>query len=148
MRQAEAELNALRSAHSYIIGSRLSLPYVPPVRHEARLGARLDAPSDALIAHLKLEKKTGLVVSHLEKDGASATGGLKLHDVLVQVNGKKVTSDVLALRKVLSEVKPDEAITVTVIREGKEAVIKDLKLPAPKSRRKQARVPLVPEEKP
>lgn len=103
---------------------------LPPPREETRFGARFTRPTELLAAHLNLEKDRGQVVERLDRGQVGERAGLKAHDVLVEVNGKPVPSDIEQFRKLLSEIKPDTAVALVVVRQGKSETIKDVKLPA------------------
>lgn len=102
-------------------------------RHEARLGARVEAPSADLIEQLDLPKGQGLVVRDVLPDSAAAKGGIKSHDVLLELNGKAVPNRVAELARLLADIKPDAKVDVVVMRKGKKETIKEVKLPEAKA---------------
>jgi membrane-associated protease RseP (regulator of RpoE activity) len=97
-------------------------------RQDGRLGAYVVPPSATLSDQLGLPKDQGLVLEQIMPESAAAKAGFKTHDVLVEVNGKPVPSDVLELRKLLADVKADKAVDAVVIRKGKRETIKGFKL--------------------
>jgi C-terminal processing protease CtpA/Prc len=94
----------------------------------ARLGALVAPPSETLIAQLGLPKDKGLVVEQVVPDSAAAKAGLKVHDVLLELNGKPIPSNAVELRKLLADLKPDTAVDLVIVRKGKQETIKGLKL--------------------
>ena len=88
----------------------------------------VEKPSDALAEQLDLPKDRGLVIQHVAPGSAAAKGGIKVNDILVEVNGKPVPSDIQELVKILDAVKADEAVEVVVVRKGKKETLKGLTL--------------------
>lgn len=132
MTKAQEELSRATTAKF-----RLSTPAfgpviasLPPPKEETRFGARFSRPAELLAAQLNLEKDRGLVIDRVDKGQVGERAGLKVHDVLVEVNGKPVPSDIEQFRKLLADVKPDAAVAVVVVRKGKRETIPDVKLPA------------------
>lgn len=130
--KATAELERLFKARAHIMHPAFGpvLASLPPPKEETRFGAKFTRPGELLSAHLNLEKNRGLVIEKVEKDQVAEKAGLKAYDVLVEVNGKPVSSDIDQFRKLLSEIKPDTAVTLVLMRQGKSETIKDVKLPA------------------
>lgn len=95
---------------------------------ENQLGLHLTTPSSTLRQQLALQKDQGLVLDRVTADSAAAKAGLQAHDVITEVDGKTVTSDVGALRKTLTA-SAGKSIDVTVIRAGKQQTIKGLSVP-------------------
>jgi hypothetical protein len=98
----------------------------------ARLGARVESVSAALAEQLDLPKGQGLVVREVLPDTAASKAGVKLHDVLLEFNGKAVPNRVEDFTRMLADVKPDAAVELVVVRKGKKETIKDVKLPEAK----------------
>jgi serine protease Do len=65
----------------------------------------------------------GVAVSDVVKDSPAAKAGLKRSDIIVKINGRVVDSQ-FALRLIVSQIMPDTEISVTVLRDGKERVLK------------------------
>lgn len=95
---------------------------------ETRLGAQLQTPSKTLVQQLDLPENQGLVIENLQADSAVAKAGLKQHDVLLELNGKAVPSNLRAFQTQLDEIKPDQVVDAVVLRKGKKETIKGLKL--------------------
>jgi membrane-associated protease RseP (regulator of RpoE activity) len=98
-------------------------------RAAMRLGARVEPVSAELAEQLDLSKGQGLVVRDVVPDSAAAKAGLKAHDVILEIDGKKVTSSVPELAKLLADVKKDATVDIVVFRKGKKETIKEVKLP-------------------
>lgn len=62
---------------------------------------------------------TGAVVTEVEPDSPGAKAGLKIGDVITQVDGQKV-SDSGELQVIISEKQPGTKVTLTVLRDGKD----------------------------
>jgi beta-lactamase regulating signal transducer with metallopeptidase domain len=93
-----------------------------------RLGVKLGRPGDALADQLDLPRGRGLVVEEVSAGSPAAKAGIKVNDVLLELNGKTVASDVAALQKMLDEIKPSTPVDVLVLRKGKKETIKGLTL--------------------
>jgi membrane-associated protease RseP (regulator of RpoE activity) len=100
---------------------------------EARLGVQAGKPSPALVEQLDLPKGQGLVVEHVTADSAAAKAGVKANDILVEVDGKSVPSEVADFQKQLEGIKADTPVDVVVLRKGKRETLKGLSLPEAKA---------------
>jgi hypothetical protein len=101
----------------------------PPAVADPRLGARVEKPSDAMIAQLDLPRGQGLIVEEIIEGNAAAKAGLKVHDILLELDGKAVPSNMDEFDRLMEKIKEDKPITAVVLRRGKNETIKDLKLP-------------------
>jgi membrane-associated protease RseP (regulator of RpoE activity) len=101
---------------------------------EPRLGVYPRKPNATLVEQLDLPKGQGLVLEGVEPDSAAAKAGLKAHDILLELNGKPVSSDPLELRKQLEDIKANTPVEAVVLRKGKRETLKDLSLPEAKAR--------------
>lgn len=97
-----------------------------------RLGARVEPVSDTLAEQLDLPKGQGLVVREVVAESAAAKAGIKNHDVLLKFNGKAVPNRVEDFARQMTDIKPDKAVEIVVLRKGKKETIKDVKLPEAK----------------
>lgn len=99
----------------------------------ARLGAQVRQPSPTLVDQLDLPKDQGVVLEDVGANSAAAKAGLKAHDVLLELNGKTVSSKVNEFAKMVAEIKADTPVDAVVLRKGKKETIKGLKLPEAKT---------------
>ena len=67
----------------------------------------------------KLENKNGALVVGVEKGSPAEKAGLQKYDVIVEVNGEKVT-DSNNLKLKIANIEPGKKVEIKVIREGKE----------------------------
>lgn len=99
------------------LATQLSIPYVqnfstfngPPGR--AIIGVQLDAAGG----------KDGARVQSVSPGGPAAEAGIRAGDVIVAVNGTGVTGEDASRQvvKILRDVKPDDKVSVRVLRDGK-----------------------------
>lgn len=86
-----------------------------------RLGVMVSTPSAALADQLDLPKGQGLVVEQVTPGSAAAKAGLKVNDVLLEVNGKAIKNDAAGLVKMIESAK---AVELTILRKGKKETVK------------------------
>jgi beta-lactamase regulating signal transducer with metallopeptidase domain len=98
-----------------------------------RLGTNMHLPSSTLVEQLDLPKDQGLVVGDVGVGSAAAKGGLKVNDILLELNGKPVSSDMREFRKMVAEIKSDTPIDAVVMRKGRRETIKGITLPEAKA---------------
>jgi beta-lactamase regulating signal transducer with metallopeptidase domain len=96
---------------------------------DTRLGVLVEKPGGALADQLDLPKDQGLIVEEVVADSAAAKAGMKAHDVLLELNGKPVPSDVEKFAKQLEDVKANTPVDAVVLRKGKKETLKGLSLP-------------------
>jgi hypothetical protein len=139
MGQDEAKVEALRKQieeavrkRAEGIGKRLpgGVRNLVPSPEESRLGARLEAPGEALVNQLGLPKGQGLVVGQVAADSAAAKAGVQTHDILLELAGKPVSSDPAQFAKAVAEIKANEPVSAVVLRKGQKTTVKGLALPA------------------
>lgn len=83
------------------------------------LGVRIQDISPDLAASFNLKSTDGAVITNIVLNGPADKAGLDRGDVVIQIAGKKVR-DVRETLDAISQHKPGERITVTIIRNGKE----------------------------
>jgi len=88
------------------------------------LGISVNPLSPEKAEKLGLKKDTKAVIITLVTPGSPAEiAGLKLSDAILSIGDKPVTS-VQDLRLLVSQIPPDTEITINMVREGKEKIIK------------------------
>ncbi len=74
-----------------------------------------------LNSNLKLDK--GIYVAQISKDGPAKDSDLKVGDVILKIDGQEVNK-MSELRKTIYQKKPNEEVTLTINRSGKESEVK------------------------
>lgn len=108
-------------------------------RPQPRLGAQVRSPSPTLIDQLDLPKDQGIVLEEVGPNSAAARSGMKPHDILLELDGKPVSSKVDDFLKQLAAVKAGQKVEAVVMRKGKKETLKDLTLPEVKAEARPAR---------
>src|SRR5262249_36934936 len=75
-----------------------------------RLGAVLQAPDATLTEQLELPRGQGLVLSTVPAESPAAKAGFKAHDILIELNGKAVPSNIDEFTRQTDEIKPDKPV--------------------------------------
>lgn len=107
---------------------------VPGEQTPGRLGVVVSTPSAALAEQLDLSKGQGAVIESVADGSAAAKAGLKANDILLELNGKPVPSDVSELARLIHRLKAGKAIDAVVLRRGKRETISDIVLPEASAR--------------
>jgi len=134
LKQLEAMMPRLQAGNvrgGFLLGPG-GMPPFPGMGGTGRLGVRVERPSDALASQLDLPNGKGLVISDVPAESTAGKIGIKPHDILLEVAGKPVSSQVQEFVRSLKEVKEDAAIDIIVMRKGKKETLKAVKLPAAK----------------
>jgi hypothetical protein len=105
--------------------------FIAPVdgRVGMRFGAVLMKPGATLRDQLDLPQDQGLVIEYLMADYPAAAAGLKVNDILLEVDGKPVPSESHEFAALVEGIKADASVDVVVLRKGKKETIKGLALP-------------------
>jgi beta-lactamase regulating signal transducer with metallopeptidase domain len=98
-------------------------------RQDGRLGVMVESPNPALADQLDLPKGRGLVVVQVQPESAGAKAGLKVNDILLEIDGKQVSTDSNELRKMVHELKSNTPVDALVLRKGKKETVKGISLP-------------------
>jgi membrane-associated protease RseP (regulator of RpoE activity) len=88
------------------------------IDNQYRIGVTLAQADDVLRSQLRLADGEGLVITEVVADGPSAKAGMRKHDVLVKLEGKRLTT-VEAFNSQIQEFK-DRQVVATLLRGGKE----------------------------
>lgn len=99
------------------------------MRGVMRLGAQLDPVSAEVADQLDLPKGQGMLVRNVVPDSPAAKAGLKAHDVILEIDGKKVPNNFGEAARLIADIKKDATVDVVVLRKGKKETIKEVKLP-------------------
>jgi hypothetical protein len=86
-----------------------------------RIGVTLSEADDTLRTQLRLAAGEGLVVTEVVADGAAAEVGIQTHDVLIVLDGRRLTT-VEAINAQIQEIK-DKSVDLRLLRAGKEMTI-------------------------
>ena len=119
------------------------LPFRP--LGDVRLGVQLERPTPALSDQLDLPANRGLVVAAVLPDTPAVAAGIQTHDILLEIGGKPVPTDVVDLQRLLREIKADDKVDIMLMRKGKKVMLKQVKLPASKPEQANLLQPLVPQ---
>ena len=94
-------------------------------RHADRgyLGVHLDDLGEQLGEYFNVEGGEGALVTEVVEDSPAQQAGLQAGDVIVSFGDEKVTSSA-DLHGVIGETKPEQEVTVKIIRKGKRKEIK------------------------
>lgn len=87
------------------------------------IGLQFDPASDALRSQLGLAADQGLVVTEIFPDTPAAKAGFAKHDVVVKI-GEDAASDIDKLNAVVQATKGEKELAITIVRGGKQEVIK------------------------
>ncbi|MEM8667804.1 MAG: PDZ domain-containing protein [Planctomycetota bacterium] len=96
-----------------------------------RIGVQIESPSEALRAQLNLYNNEGLLVVALVDDSPAIEAGVKVHDVLLRADGQRL-SDNKGLSGIVNSTQ-GKALTLTVMRSGKEVELEVTPVRAPES---------------
>ena len=87
-----------------------------------KLGIVSSPVDDVLRSHLNLPAGEGLVLTDVTAESAAAKVGCEVNDVLIELNGKRITSDE-KLREQLQEI-GDREVPLKLLRRGKNIEVK------------------------
>jgi serine protease Do len=82
------------------------------------LGIYPQALTPELAESMETPSKEGIIVSQMEVDTPAAKAGLRQGDVIIEVNGQTIGSDVNAFRLRVADLPVGEEILLTVFRDG------------------------------
>lgn len=85
----------------------------------AVLGVGGSPVSPTLAKHLGLEQGCGLTLFHVVPNSAAEKIGLKIHDVITELDGRRIGCQI-SLKKAVSQFSPGDKVRVKYIQEAKE----------------------------
>jgi len=100
---------------------------MPPTRRPAvwpgwekrnYIGTYMESLNEELLDFFGVKEESGLLINRLTKDGPAEKAGLKVGDVVVRVDGKKVTT-VVALSELIQDKKKGDKVKLDIIRDKK-----------------------------
>jgi serine protease Do len=92
-------------------------PVVVNIPGPAWLGIRMEEVSAAKARELKLPAERGVLVTRVAEESPAAKAGLKVNDVITELDGQRVEGTA-ALERMVREVPAGRSVTLTVWREG------------------------------
>ncbi|MEX2214063.1 MAG: PDZ domain-containing protein [Phycisphaeraceae bacterium] len=95
----------------------------PAMKKMTHLGVATSPVAPQVAAQLKLPEGFGLTVDFIEPESPADKAGLKQHDVIIKLGDQKLVN-VMQLGTLVRAHKAGDTIDLTVIREGKEQVVK------------------------
>ena len=81
------------------------------------LGIGMQDVSSDRAAALKLKDPRGAEITSVDQDAPASNAGIKLHDVIVQMNGQKIEG-AEQFRRLLRETAPGRTVSLVAIRDG------------------------------
>lgn len=81
------------------------------------LGVNIQMLTEDIAASLDLDKAEGVLVSNIRPDGPAAKAGMKIGDVILDVNGEKIET-LRELPRVIAETKPGSDAEIKIWRNG------------------------------
>lgn len=106
-------------------------PVAPPALPvDLRLGIQVYPVGPAVMDQLGLPKDEGMVLARVDANSPAGKAGLKVHDILLKVDGKVVPSDNRQFLKILTDLKSDAPFEAVILRGGKQQTIGGLSIPA------------------
>ena len=122
---------ASRTGQSAGIGFAIPINLIQPIVKQLKekgtvtrgwLGVTIQSLNNDLTESMGLDSNKGALVAEVLEDGPADKGGVKLQDVIIKVNGKDVL-DSGHLSRLIAATPVDEAVTLVVIRNGKQKVL-------------------------
>jgi serine protease Do len=88
----------------------------------ARMGIGINDVTPENAAFFHMENATGALVSQIEADSPASKAGLKVGDVITELNGKKMDNSG-QLQAAISAQRPGNKVTLGIMREGKSVSV-------------------------
>ncbi|HEY6377196.1 MAG TPA: PDZ domain-containing protein, partial [Edaphobacter sp.] len=86
------------------------------------LGVDLREVNEDQVAALKLKEPRGVEIVNVDHDGPACKAGLRIHDVILQMNGQ-VVDGVDQLRRMLRETPPGRMVSLLLSHDGQQTTI-------------------------
>lgn len=86
------------------------------------LGIGMDDVNERLAKSLGLKNNGGIVVTEVMADGAADKAGVKIEDVIIELDGKAIES-IPSFRNKIAGTEPGKKVELKVVREGKEMAV-------------------------
>src|SRR5262249_33827613 len=94
-----------------------------------RLGVSVTTPASLLADQLDLPKGQGLVVAAVTPNSPAAKAGVRVNDILLELDGKAGPSNPRDLPRLVQQGHPAKSVAVVVMRKGKKQTLEGLTLP-------------------
>jgi len=111
-----------KTDHAYSFSPEKEIATIIHRRTGVYLGVQLMDINQDIEPYFGVKPGEGLLILEVEKDSPAETGGLKSGDVLISIDGKKV-SDREQVRDFIVEYEPGEEIQLNIIRQRKKMEI-------------------------
>jgi serine protease Do len=86
------------------------------------LGIEMRDVSEDQLGALKLKEARGAEIANIDHDGPACKAGMRLHDVILQMNGQLVENDE-QLRRILKDMPVGRTVTFVVSRDGQTQLL-------------------------
>lgn len=111
----------------FAIPSNLAKKIVSQLKEKGRvirgyLGVTVSDITQDTMKLLNLNSKKGAMIHQVEPESPAEKAGLKIYDVIVEVDGKTI-EDSNDLKFTIAEISPGEKAKIKVIRDGKEKIL-------------------------
>ncbi|WP_082193116.1 S1C family serine protease [Bacillus rubiinfantis] len=131
-------INSMKIAESGVEGLGFAIPSndVIPIVNQLIEKGKIDRPylgvgladvaqvPQMYLQDLPSNVTEGVVITNIDQDSAASHGGLQVKDVIVSMNGTKITSSTDLRKYLYSKVNNDDEIKFGVYRDGKKITVK------------------------
>jgi serine protease Do len=101
------------------IGQQMYAAAMGEAHRDARgyIGIEMRDVSEDQVAFLKLKEARGVEITNLDHDGPACKAGMKMHDVIVQMNGQAIDSED-QLHRLLKDMPVGRTVNFVISRDG------------------------------